>query len=153
MPSFFSHIHNLLTKITSGIKHLFTPENIAKAESVAATVSDLAAIALPYVELVASATETPADDALIAAAAKMNRTLQSIFHEPDPDVKRGLVLGLLGHATRDKLTALVAESEGQKVKVGSVSLRVPDDVSNLAGNWFDLAVQAAYSMFVKPSTH
>ena len=151
MASFFSHINKVLKKVIGGIGHLFSKENIAKAEQIAGRVTDLAAIAMPYVERFATLTSTTADDEFIAAAGKMNKTLDEILDEPDEDKRRGLVLGLIGHATREKVASLVDGSAGHKIKIGDISVRVPDDVGNIAGNLFDAAVQLAFSLFVKPS--
>jgi len=114
-------------------------------------VTDLAAIALPYVERFATLTESTADDEFIAAAAKMNMTIGDVLDEPDENKRKGLILGLIGNATREKVAALVAGAGGQKIKIGDISIRVPDDVSNIAGNLFDAAIQLAFSFFVKPS--
>jgi hypothetical protein len=147
--SFFSHISDVLNKIVHGLAHLFSKENIKKAESIAQHVSDLAAIALPFVERFAKLTEGTEDDELVAAAAKMNISLRDILSEPDDSIRKGRILTLIGNATRAKIQDLVADSGGEKIKIGSISIRVPEDVSLIAGNLFDLAAQAAYSLFVR----
>lgn len=147
--NFFSHIKRLLDKVVSGIAHIFSEENIEKAERIGESVSDLAALALPYVEKFANLTEGTEDDELVAAATKMNRTVNDILHEPDADVRRGLILGLVGNATKAKIAELVENAGGQKIKLGNISIRVPDDIKNISSDLFDLAAQAAYTLFIK----
>lgn len=147
--NFFSFINRIIKKIGSGIKKFATKENLEKAEAIADQVSDIAAVALTYAEKVAAYTPTMSDDILIAAAQRMNRTIGDMLGEPDKDVRRGLILGLIGRATKAKFQEIVAGAEGQKLKIGSISIRVPDDVDKVSGDLWDLAAQAAYSLFVK----
>ena len=147
--NFFAFMSKVMKKIGSGIKKFASKENLEKAEMIADQVSDIAAVALTYAEKVASFTPTMADDILIAAAQKMNRTIGDMLGEPDKDVRRGLILGLIGRATKAKFQELVAGAEGQKLKIGSISIRVPGDVDKVSGDLWDFGAQAAYSLFAK----
>src|ERR1051325_9229640 len=147
--SWIKHITDVFHKVVSGLAHLFSDENVKKAEDIAAHISDLAAFALPYVERFAALTEGTADDEFLAAAAKMNVRLGDILHNPDEASRKGQILTLIGNATKAKIQEVVAGSAGEKIKIGSISIRVPDDVEKIAGNLFDTAVQASYSLFVK----
>ncbi|MGA9771445.1 MAG: hypothetical protein WBV94_20600 [Blastocatellia bacterium] len=147
--NWFSHIKKVLDKVVHGIGHLFSDENIRRAEEVADHISDLATLALPYVEKFATLTPGTQDDELVAAAERMNLSLQDILSEPDDAVRKGRILTLIGNATKAKIQDLVANAGGQKIKIGSTSIRVPDDIGNVAGDLYDSAAQFAYSLFVK----
>jgi hypothetical protein len=147
--NFFSFINKVIKGIGNAIKHLATKENLEKAEMVADQVSDIAAVSLTYAEKFALMTPSTADDELVAAAKKMNRTIGDILDEQDPDVRRGLILGLIGHATRAKFQEIITGAQGQKIKIGNLSVRVPDDIAKISGDLWDLAAQAAYSLFIK----
>lgn len=149
MVSWLKHIGDIFSKIIGGAAHIFTKENVDKAFGVAAYVSDLIAFASPYAEMLASATEGATDDELVAAAEKMNLKVHDILSEPDESVRKGRILTLIGNATKTKIAATVASAAGQKIKIGNISIRVPEDVSRIAGDLFDLAAQSAYSLFIK----
>lgn len=148
----FKAIKKALSKIVNGIRNLFSDENIARAERIATVVSRLTEFALPYAERFAQLTPGSFDDELVAAAARLNKSLAEIMNEPDEDKRRGFILGLVGEATRARLKAEVAKLKGGQLKVGGLVIRVPDDVDRIAGDLFDLAAQAGYTLFVKQRT-
>ena len=145
----FSAIKKAFSKLTSGLRRIFSDANIAKAERIAEVASQLAAFALPYVERFAALTPNTTDDELVVAAAQINRKLSDILAIENEDEKRGVVLGLLGRATKNKLLAEIRKADVQEIKLGGLAIRVPSDINNIAGNLFDLAVQGAYSLFLK----
>lgn len=148
--SWLRHIGDIFQNIISGVAHIFTKERVDKALDLAKPISDLIVYASPFVEMLAAVTPTVADDFILSAAEKMNTTVNDILHEPDRDVRRGKMLGLVGNAVRLKLADVVAKlPAGEKIKVGVLSLRTPADVELIAGDLLDSAVQFAYSLFIK----
>ena len=146
--SFFTFIEDVFSTIIKGAKRIFTPENIEKGKAVAKRISDLIVLSSPYAEMLAKVTPTEADDELVAAAGRMNLTVQQILNESDASVRKGRILTLIGHAVRGKIESVVASGDG-KIKIGDISIRVSDDMKKVAGDLFDSAAQMAYSLFIK----
>jgi hypothetical protein len=154
--SFFSHIQDVVTIVVSGlekVKGVFTKQNIDKAVAIGKRVSDIAAIALPYVselaQLVNAASGgTTIDPNLIAAATKMNTTIDAILANADAAAKKGQLLTVAGDAAMLKLSQML---ETGHVSIGDMVLTAPADISKIPTNQIDAAVQSMFTFLVKPS--
>lgn len=138
----------VLKKIITGIGHLFSKDAIDKALSIAQAIEPLIALALPVSEALARSTPNTVDDLIVGLAQKMGRTLQEILDEPDPDVRRGLLQGIVKRGIIQALQRQIV-THGE-VKIGPFTLKSVTDIFNLLpGNWLDQAVQSAFTFFVK----
>lgn len=147
----FSWIDDVFESLIKPIRTIIkNPDAAAKrAEKIAKAASDLTAVVLPYAQMVANFTPSVADDILLAAAAEMNSTVQDIINETDQDIRRGRILGLVGRAAKKRLQKLLTEAAGQKIKIGKINLRVPEDVAKIPSDWWDWIAQTLYSAVLK----
>lgn len=146
--SFLKHISDIFHSIIGAVAHIFSQENIEKAEQVAKPISDLLVYASPYVELIAHATPTTLDDKLVAIAEKVNVNLQSVLRETDPAVRKGRILTFVGDAVKEDIKGLVVAG-GHGIDIGPWHIAVSDDLPKIPSDLFDSAAQLAYSLFVK----
>lgn len=155
MSGFFSKIESIFNGIIKGVKKSLgfifknVDEAVEHAELIAKPISDLMGFVLPISQQLAAWTEGTEDDKLVAAALSMNTTVQGILAIEDDGERKGKILSLIGNAAKLKLKDLADDLNGQKIKIGKLNIRLPEDVDKIAGDFFDFAAQAAYTLFIR----
>ncbi len=136
----------IFSKIFNGVLSFFRDPRVrARAQEVAQQITDLAELALPIVQSVAALTPTPADDLLIAALRRINKTAAEILSEADEAKRAGMLLWLSSEALRLRLMEMVAN--GTTIGIGDLKLRVTEQVAGLANSLLHTAAQAAYGLW------
>lgn len=115
-----------------------------RAEDVADAVSDMLIFAEPAVRIVARLTPTTADDLVVEALFRMNRTANDILSIEDKSVRDGLLLSLAAEIARDLMRQAIADLG--EIRIGRFVLSDADDV---ASNVVRAAVGFAYSAFIR----
>lgn len=135
-------VWDVFRKLFGWVSTAFTGERLKKAEDIAEKIVDLTVWALPYVKIVTEVATpgNPIDDLIVLAAEKTGKKLQDILHEPNEEIRRGLLLSLAAATLREALKGHLP------VILGGKPINTENDLSSIHNDLFRSAAQNAFTI-------